>query len=216
MQTLRATAKIAAMKRYLWLVLLVLAPLLARADNFTVSCVPPTTFACVPSDTRACPTTEGDPIPAGTLETFKLWKPATPTTGVPPSATPGQDTLLATDTKCSFPRTNVEPGTYWHYATVTIDGAESAPSPVASIAVAAPPDASLLTAGTFSYCVTGTAIAPTMSAIGLLQPGLPCGPTVRLIGTVRFCQITRLQTDLIGWCPSDKTLATGIWARAAP
>lgn len=78
------------------------------------------------------------------------------------------------------------------------------------------PPSVLVTTGTYSYCATGTASAPTMTAIGYAAAGLSCGPATRQIGALKFCQITKAQTDIVGWCSADKSLATGIWARAAP
>jgi hypothetical protein len=72
----------------------------------------------------------------------------------------------------------------------------------------------LVTTGTYSYCVTGTATAPTMTSIGYLDAGAPCGPAVRQVGSVKFCQIDRHQTDIFGVCQSDKTLTKGVWSRA--
>lgn len=122
MQTLRATAKIATMKRYLWLAFLVLLPVLAQADNFTVSCQPPAAF------------TDNTPIPAGTVITLKLYKSANPA-----SPNPATDTLLATQTTCSFGRTNVGAGTYSHYITASVAGVESDPSAVVTTVVGAAP-----------------------------------------------------------------------------
>jgi hypothetical protein len=73
----------------------------------------------------------------------------------------------------------------------------------------------LLTAGPYSYELTGTAAKPSMSAIGLVPAGLQCSATLKTVGGVQFCQIPRSQSDLIGW-PVDKTLAAGVWARVAP
>lgn len=101
----------------------------------------------------------------------------------------------------------------WFFAVTSYrtDGAESADSNIVSktISTTAP---SLTPVGPYVYEATGTASAPTMSAIGLLLPGASCGAT-RQIGTTKFCQITRAQGDVIGW-PADKTLAAGLWARA--
>lgn len=71
----------------------------------------------------------------------------------------------------------------------------------------------LLTAGPYSYEVTGTAAAPSMSAIGLVVAGQPCGPVTKIVGTTKFCQVTRAQSDTVGW-PVDRTLAKGVWAKA--
>lgn len=169
------------------LLLFALAPMFAHGADITVTCDPPKTFVCVPSTTRVCPTTEGDPIPAGTVETFKLWKPAATTTGLPPSASPGQDTLLATDSKCSFARTNLGAGTYWHYATVTIAGAESDPSPVTNIAIAAPappkpnaptnPKSTLSGAPTTAYSVIKSDQTLVLLPVGTVPPGTSCDST---------------------------------------
>lgn len=174
--------------RTLTLILLfALAPMFARAADITVTCDPPKTFVCVPTTTRTCPTTEGDPIPAGTVQTFKLWKPQPTTTDLPPSATPGQDTLLASDTKCSFPRTNLGAGTYWHYATVTIAGAESNPSLVTSITIAAPappkpnaptnPKTTLIGAPTTAYSVIKSDQSLVLLPVGTVPPGTACDST---------------------------------------
>lgn len=72
--------------------------------------------------------------------------------------------------------------------------------------------APLTTAGPLSYQDQGTTTVPKMAAIGLVAAGLPCGPAVRLVGTVKYCQITRAQTDLIVW-PTVLSLPA-IWARA--
>lgn len=105
---------------------------------------------------------------------------------------------------------------YFTVQSVRADNITSLPSNAVSATVAAPPPPPPLTVvGPYSYEASGTAIAPTMSAIGLVLPGLPCGSVVRVVGTTTFCQIQRSQTDLIGW-PKDKTLTDGVWAKAAP
>lgn len=113
MQTLRATAKIAAMKRYLWLAFLILLPILARAQgaSLTVSCDPPTLWTPVcrtPTDCDA-------PKPITTPLAFNLYKP-------------GQAMALDSRGQCVFPRTNLSPGTYQHYVTAVTSGIESDPS----------------------------------------------------------------------------------------
>lgn len=178
--------------RTLTLILLfALAPVFARAGDVTITCSPPTQF------------TDGTPIQAGAVMTFRLYA----------------GSLLDTQPRCFFTRTGLAPNTYNYTATALVDGVESDKSASAQIVVpSGPPDpppipTPLLTAGPFSYEPTGTAAAPTMSAIGLVDSGLSCGPVTRVVGTVKFCQITRAQTDLIGW-PTDKTLKNGLWARA--
>lgn len=170
-----------------------LCPAFAHAVDFTLTCTPPTKWD------------NGDAIAAGTAITFKLYGALTGDTKI----------LLDTKPACSFPRTNVAVGSREYQITASIAGAESDPSPTYTKVVGPlpPPDpAPLITSGPYSYALTGTASAPSMSAIGLVVGGLPCGPE-KMIGTVKFCQITRAQTDLIGW-PVDKTLASGVWARA--
>ncbi len=102
----------------------------------------------------------------------------------------------------------------WFFAVTayTSAGAESIDSPTVSKTISSTP-IPLTPMGPYVYEPTGTASNPTMSAIGLLLPGVSCGSTVRQIGTTKFCQIARPQADLIGW-PADKTLANGIWAKA--
>ena len=102
----------------------------------------------------------------------------------------------------------------WFFAVTayTSAGAESVDSSIVSKTISSTPTP-LTPMGPYVYEPTGTATAPTMSAIGLLQPGATCGTSVRQIGTTKFCQITRAQADLIGW-PADKTLAQGVWVKA--
>lgn len=107
------------------------------------------------------------------------------------------------------------PGT-WYGALISINSAgdEGAVSNVASALVTAPATpVPLLTVGPYGYEATGTAAAPTMSAIGLVQGGASCGNAVKIIGATKFCQIAISQIDVVGW-PQDKTLAKGVWARA--
>lgn len=119
----------------------------------------------------------------------------------------------------SYTLTGLAPAT-WYGAVIAVNsaGVSSDASNIASATVSGaiipPPPPPLLTSGTYSYCVTGTANVPTMTAIGYLSANLSCGPAVRQIGSVKFCQIDKSQTDIVGWCPVDKTLAAGIWARA--
>ena len=111
---------------------------------------------------------------------------------------------------------SVPPGTYYGVVIALSSlGSESDPSQVVTKTITdatPPPPPPLVTAGPYSYEDTGTASAPKMAAIGLVIAGLPCGSTLRQVGAVKFCQITRAQTDLIGW-PIDKTLAKGLWAK---
>lgn len=168
-----------------FLLLFALAPVIARANTLTITCTAPPQF------------TDGTAIPSSTAISYRLYDLASAK-------------LLDTQNTCHFVRTGLAPGTYAQYVTASINGSESFPTGMVS--GPAIPDG-LLTAGPYSYEPTGTTTAPTMSAIGLVDPGLPCGPSVRLIGTVKFCQITHAQTDLIGW-PVDKTLKNGLWAKA--
>lgn len=70
----------------------------------------------------------------------------------------------------------------------------------------------LITAGPLAYERRGTATSPTMVAIGLVAAGLPCGPTVQLVGNVKYCAITRAQTDVVNW-PVDLKVQT-LWSRS--
>lgn len=175
--------------------LVLVFPVLAYATDAKITCQPVTTYE------------DGSAIPAGSAITYTLY-------GGLKGATKQN---LANSTTCSFTRTNLSPGIQEWYLTATF-GAESAPSVIVSKVVDSvePPPPALLTSGTYSYCVSGTASAPTMTAIGYVTAGLSCGPTVRTVGSVKFCQITRAQADVVGWCTADKTLAQGIWSRAAP
>jgi hypothetical protein len=181
----------------LLVVLCLLFPLLAHGANLTIACDPPTQWTPVCTTTLLC----DPPKPITTPIKYNLYKP----TQTAP--------LVAGSAQCLFPRTNLGPGTYQHYVTATVDGVESDPSTTVTSLITGTPPPPLLTAGPFSYEPTGTAAAPTMSAIGLVDAGLPCGPVTRVVGAVTFCQITHAQTDLIGW-PTEKTLKNGLWARA--
>lgn len=66
----------------------------------------------------------------------------------------------------------------------------------------------LLTAGPLSYMPSGT----TMTAVGLVVAGLPCGPDIKVVASVKYCRIVRAQTDFVNW-PADLK-AVDIWARA--
>jgi hypothetical protein len=70
----------------------------------------------------------------------------------------------------------------------------------------------LLTAGPLSYSPGGTATAPTMTAIGLIAAGLPCGPDTKTVANVKYCRIVRAQTDFVNW-PTDLK-AVDIWAKS--
>lgn len=165
----------------------------AHATDAKITCPAVTTYE------------DGTAIPAGSAITYAIY-----------GGLKGQTkTKLATSSTCSFTRTNLSVGIQEWYLTATL-GLESAPSVIVSkvVDVTAPPPA-LLTMGPYSYALGGTASAPTMSAVGLVVGGLPCGPETKMVGAAKFCQITRAQTDLIGW-PVDKTLATGLWSKVAP
>lgn len=105
------------------------------------------------------------------------------------------------------------PGT-WYFALKSMTPTDKSDfSPIISEAVEAePPPPPLVTAGPLAYQPTGTAAAPTMTAIGIVAAGLTCGPATKVIGAVKYCQITRAQVDLVNW-PSDLGL-TNVWARA--
>lgn len=75
-------------------------------------------------------------------------------------------------------------------------------------------DPPLLTAGPYSYCVTGTTAAPTMTSIGYVKAGLSCGPTTRIVGSVKFCRINTESADKVIFCPGDPTLSKGVWSKA--
>jgi hypothetical protein len=168
----------------------------AHATDATITCAAPTKYD------------DGTAIPAGSIFTYAIY-----------GALQGQPKLKrASSNVCNFLRTNLTAGTQEWYVTATLDGMESVPSVTVSKVVEATdptPSPALVTSGPYSYALGGTTAAPTMSAIGLIVSGLPCGPATKTVGTVKFCQITRAQTDLIGW-PVDKTLASGVWAKAAP
>jgi len=80
--------------------------------------------------------------------------------------------------------------------------------PVGQCALPSP----LLTAGPLSYSLGGTATAPTMTAIGLIAAGLPCGPDTKTVANVKYCRIVRAQTDFVNW-PTDLK-AVDIWAKS--
>lgn len=183
------------------IVLFLLYPVFAHGADLTITCAPPTLWTPVCRTATDCDA----PKPITTPITFNLYRP-------------DQAAALATGySSCVFLRTNLTPGaTLQHYVTAVVLGIESDPSAVVTSMIPGTPPidppAPLVTAGPFSYEPTGTVAAPTMSAIGLIDAGLSCGPTTRVVGTVKFCQITRAQTDLIGW-PKDKTLSGGLWAK---
>lgn len=85
-------------------------------------------------------------------------------------------------------------------------------APVGACTTAAP----LVTQGGYAYCATGTATTPSMTAIGLIVAGLPCGPSTRTLSGVKFCKIAPAQADMILFCKGAETLPNGAWARAAP
>lgn len=107
---------------------------------------------------------------------------------------------------------DLAPGT--HSLTVASINAAGVEGPQTNSVVvtvtAAPP---MATAGPYGYEQTGTATSPTMSAIGLVQAGAPCGPVTKVIGVTKFCQIAITQIDTVIW-PTDRTLAKGVWAKA--
>lgn len=176
---------------FAFVALFALAPLFAHAGTATVTCTPPTTNA----DGSALTNLAGYRFYYGTDSTrltnfVQVANPATCT-----------NTFTLADGQ-------------WFFAVTSYrsDGAESVDSTIVSKTLSTTP-VPLTPTGPYAYEPTGTATAPTMSAVGLLLPGVSCGSTVRQIGTTKFCQITRAQADLIGW-PVDKTLANGIWAKA--
>lgn len=176
------------------LLLFALGPMFAHAGSMTLDWTPPTQN----TDGTALTNLASYQILFGT-DPNALSKSATVKAGV-----------------SSFTIDNLAAGKWYGVViAVTSAGAESDSSNLASKAVtdSAPDPTPLVTAGPFSYEPTGTVAAPTMSAIGLIDAGLSCGPAARVVGNVKFCQITRAQTDLIGW-PQDKTLKNGLWARA--
>jgi hypothetical protein len=89
-------------------------------------------------------------------------------------------------------------------------------TPVSKTLAADPVPTPLVTLGGYGYCATGTDTAPSMTAIGYVPAGLPCGPSVRTVGGVKFCKVTVEQVDKVSYCAPDKPLARGAWARAAP
>lgn len=108
------------------------------------------------------------------------------------------------------------PAGTWFVSMVSVNSAGT-PSAFTNIASATvtdpPPPPPLAVSGPYGYEITGTTAAPTMSAIGLVQGGAPCGTAVRIVGAIKFCQIAISQIDVVGW-PLDKTLAKGVWAKA--
>lgn len=73
-----------------------------------------------------------------------------------------------------------------------------------------------VTTGRYAYCVTGTAALPAMTSFGYVKSGIPCGPAVRTVNGVKFCQIAEEQADKVTFCNvtnGDPTLAKGVWAR---
>jgi hypothetical protein len=176
--------------RYLVALAALLLPLIASA--VTVTCTPPTANT--------------DNTPLTNLSGFRFLY-GTQANALDKSVT------MNTPSVCAASIGTLAAGKWYFTVTaVAASGIESEQAAMASLTIADTPPP-LVTAGPYSYEDIGTATAPKMAAIGLVLPGLSCGPTVRTVGTVKFCEITRAQTDLIGW-PTDKTLAKGLWARS--
>jgi len=76
----------------------------------------------------------------------------------------------------------------------------------AGVCASQPP---LTTVGTLSYMPSGN----SMTAVGLIVAGQMCGPDVKTVAGVKYCRITRNQTDFVNW-PADLK-AVDIWAKAS-
>lgn len=74
--------------------------------------------------------------------------------------------------------------------------------------------AQLLTSGPLAYELRDAATTQSMVAVGLVPAGLPCGPEVRTIVSVKYCRIQRSQVDVVVW-PTDLSMSSP-WARAKP
>lgn len=92
------------------LLLFALAPIMARAADVTIKCDPPTQF------------TDGTPIPAGAVITYKLYA----------------GSLLDTQPACQFVRKGLAANTYNYTATASVAGVESDPSSPVQVVVPGP------------------------------------------------------------------------------
>lgn len=140
MQTLRATAKIATMKRYLWLVFLVLAPLIARGADVSILCQASMTF------------TDNSPIPAGTPLKFNLYA----------------GSLLDTQPTCAFKRIGLLPNTYNYSVSemATVDGADSESDRSAPVQIVIPPADPICAGAPPNETRSQNCPAPTMGTFG--------------------------------------------------
>lgn len=155
------------------------------------------------------PTKNRDGSPLTNLAGFHVWHGTAPKVydATPVQIPPG--TLLYT-----FPTLPNGP----HYFAVSAynAGGEGALSEEVALIVLVSPPSTLTTLGPYAYCASGTAAKPVMTAIGYVQAGLTCGPAVKTVAGINFCQIKPEQADKVIFCTSDKPLAGGAWARAAP
>lgn len=65
----------------------------------------------------------------------------------------------------------------------------------------------LLTTGPLAYELRGS----TMGAIGLVPVGIGCGPKTQVVAGVKYCEVQRLQVDIVNW-PTDLKVPT-LWGR---
>lgn len=136
-----------------------------------------------------------------------------PTT--PPPTCPAQPAPESRQQACAAPTVGnwTQSRTYSSVAAPTCWEA-AAWTPVSAPAGVCAAPAPLVTAGPLSYFTAGTASAPAMTAVGYVAAGLPCGPDTKTVGGMKFCRITKPQTDLIGF--PVPLAGTDLWSRASP
>jgi hypothetical protein len=175
-------------KRSPWLVLIalaILAPVLARGADVTITCAPPTQF------------TDNTPIPATAVMTFKLYSGST---------------ALDTQPACKFVRTGLAPNTYNYTATATVAGVESDQSAPAQVVVPAPkpkppgtPTATIAVMGPTAYSMLKSTDQVVLIPVGTIPIGTACDSNQ---GVIRDGKAFNLVTAAaVTWTGSVRSIA---------
>jgi hypothetical protein len=142
-------------------------------------------------------------------------------TGTTPPTCPAQPALTQ-------PQTCVAPtiGSWTQSRTVTSVAApacwEAGPwtPDVAPAGVCASPPPALVTSSTQAFELRGTATAPTLSFVGIVQLGRPCGPEIQVVQGLKYCRVPVWRADgalqaALTNSPLDFKV-TGVWVRTSP